>query len=521
MTLIWLARFLAFALLLVPAGAAAEWHEATSTHFVVYSEGSPESVREFAMKLERFDKALRVINGMADEDLGPSNRVTVYVLENVQAVRKLARASSYIAGFYIARAEGPMIFTPRRAGDGGRFDLDAETILLHEYAHHFLFQNWAAAFPIWFVEGFSEFMSTARFQPDGGVDIGLPATHRAAGMAFGAPLPIATLFAGDRKFSAVQRESTVYGRGWLLTHFLSFEPARAGQLKAYIAGINGGKTSLQSARDSFGDLGRLDRELDSYFNRRKLKYMRLPPQQVQIGAVTVRPLRRGEAAVLQLRMQSDRGVDLKLAKALVPSFRRAAAPFPADPSVQASLAEAEYDAGNLAEAEAAADRAIAAEPGNVDALTYKAMVAIARAKADPAATAATWRAVRQRILAINKADPNDPFPFILFYQSFDAEGAEPSANAMTGLLRAYELAPYDQSVRQMVAYRHLRDGKTAEARAALAPIAYSPHGGSRAAAMQAVLAALDEQGNAAALALWDRQKADEEKAAKDAKKSDE
>jgi tetratricopeptide (TPR) repeat protein len=218
-------------------------------------------------------------------------------------------------------------------------------------------------------------------------------------------------------------------------------------------------------------------------------------------------------------MQSDRGVNLKDAKALVPQFRRAAAPFPADPSVQASLAEAEYDAGNLAEAEAAADRAIAAEPGNVDALTYKAMVAMARAEADPAANAATWRPVRQRILAINKTDPDDPFPFILFFRSFAAEGAEPTANAVTGLLRAFELAPYDEGLRQTVGYRHLQDGKADAARAALAPIAYNPHGGERAAAMQAVVDALDSGGAPAALALWDRQKADEGKAGKEETKA--
>jgi hypothetical protein len=147
------------------------------------------------------------------------------------------------------------------------------------------------------------------------------------------------------------------------------------------------------------------------------------------------------------------------------------------------------------------------------------MVAMARAEADPAASAATWRAVRQRILAINKTDPDDPFPFILFVRSFAAEGAEPTANAVTGLLRAFELAPYDEGLRQTVGYRHLQDGKADAARTALAPIAYNPHGGERAAAMQAVIDALDSGGAPAALALWDRQKADEGKAGKEETKA--
>ena len=39
--------------------ASAEWVEATSRHFVVYSDESPEKVREFTEKLERFDRAVR------------------------------------------------------------------------------------------------------------------------------------------------------------------------------------------------------------------------------------------------------------------------------------------------------------------------------------------------------------------------------------------------------------------------------------------------------------------------------
>ena len=36
---------------------------------------------------------------------------------------------------------------PRRAGDGGQYKLDPQTVLFHEYAHHFMLQNAAAAYP--------------------------------------------------------------------------------------------------------------------------------------------------------------------------------------------------------------------------------------------------------------------------------------------------------------------------------------------------------------------------------------
>ena len=492
--------------LLAPAAAHAEWYEASSVHFRVFAEGKPETVRDFATRLERFDKGMRYLNGLADEDLGPANRVTVYVLPNVEAVRRLARGGDGVAGFYIPRAGGSVAFTPRRAGDGSRWDLDAETILLHEYSHHFMLENYASAvFPGWFIEGFAEFNATARFDPDGSIGFGIPALHRAYELVLTESMPIETLFGSEagRKPSTPANEM-IYSWGWLLTHYLTFEPSRRGQLTAYLSALGSGKTGLEAARSAFGDLHILDRDLKAYRKRRRLSFHSIAAVALPIGPVAVRALRPGEEAIMDLRIRSDRGVNDEQAKSLVTEMRRAAAPFPNDPAVQSALAEAEYDANNFDSAEAAADRAIAADPSNVEALTYRGRVAMARAMAsktpvDPA----TWNEVRHRMLAANKADPNDPSPFILFYDSFRAQGIAPTVNAVKGLQRAFELAPQDRMLRMRVARQYLVDGKGAEARTILVPLAFDPHGGAAGVAIQAVVAKIDEGGAAAALSFWD------------------
>ena len=43
----------------MPAAAHAEWKEATTTNFIVYSEGGEAQLREFATKLEKFNYVLR------------------------------------------------------------------------------------------------------------------------------------------------------------------------------------------------------------------------------------------------------------------------------------------------------------------------------------------------------------------------------------------------------------------------------------------------------------------------------
>ena len=207
---------------------------------------------------------------------------------------------------------------------------------------------------------------------------------------------------------------------------------------------------------------------------------------------------------MDVRIRSKRGVDEAQAKALVPLVRKAAAPFPNDALAQVTLAEAEYDARNYAEAEAAADRAIAADPKSVEGLIYKGRARVAMASAAANTDAAVWKEARKWFLAANKIEPDDPEPLMLFYSSFLAAGAQPTVNATLGLAWALKLAPQDSSLRWMLAQQHLRDGKAAEARAALAPVAFDPHGGTQAEAAAGILAKLDTGGVKAALEAWEK-----------------
>ena len=503
-TLIKLACLALFACL--PAAANAERREASSKHFLVYSEGSAQSVQDFAAKLEKFDQAMRLRLGLDDGDFGPANRVTVYVVDDATAVRRLGRfaLSSSVYGFYSGRASGSIAVVPRSSGASGLGSLEPATILLHEYSHHLMMQNAASAYPAWFREGFAEFNSTARFEKDGSIGFGAPANHRAWGLVGMDPLPIETLFSPNRrKLSQAQWEATVYGRGWLLTHYLMFVEKRSGQLAKYIAALNGGTASVEAARAAFGDLDALDRELRAYVKQKRLPYARLRAEALAPAPIALRTLRPGEAAIMDLRMRSHVGVTKEDAARVARDMAKAAASWPTDPAVQSALAEAQFDAGNLDAAEAAAARALAADPGNVSALTYRARIAMARARAAPQPDPAAWKEVRRLIALANRADPNDPEPLILYFQSFTAQGLAPTRNAVEGLLQAHALAPQDSGLRMNVARQLLVDGKSGEARRALAPLAYDPHGGALGQAVAAIVAKLDEAGDKGALEAWD------------------
>jgi tetratricopeptide (TPR) repeat protein len=296
-------------------------------------------------------------------------------------------------------------------------------------------------------------------------------------------------------------QSSLYARGWLLTHFLTFEPSRQGQLANYIRKLNDGAGTLQSAREAFGDLKQLDRDLDRYMQRKKMSYWNLAADKITIGPITVRDATAAENALMDVKIRSRRGVNEAQAKELLPLVRRAAAAFAKDPFAQATLAEAEFDAGSLAEAEAAADRALAANPKYVDALIYKARAQMAAATKAGLRDKERWSGIRKLIVAANRADPNDPEPLILFYRSFLEQGIEPTPNATQGLLIASAAAPQDRTLRMNVALQMLRDGKAAEARRALMPIAFDPHADQTGKAAAQLLAKLDSDGVKAALDL--------------------
>lgn len=138
----------AVAALFLAFPAKAEWNQASSAHFVIYSEQRPEVLRAFATKLEKFDGAVRALRQMRDLPLSQGNRVTIFVVRDDKEVRRLAgEGGSFLRGFYYPSAAGSIAFVPRRQ-DGG--DLaDDITIVLHEYSHHLMMQDLSKPYPEW------------------------------------------------------------------------------------------------------------------------------------------------------------------------------------------------------------------------------------------------------------------------------------------------------------------------------------------------------------------------------------
>jgi tetratricopeptide (TPR) repeat protein len=467
------------ALLLAALPAHAKWHESSSDHFVIYADQNPESIRKFSERLERYHGAMSYFLQLNTKKPSPSSRVTIYVVRDKAEVRKLFGGDNkFVAGFYIPRAGGSMAIIPKVESGDSEWNLSGEDILYHEYAHHFMYGASSQSYPLWLSEGFAEFYAKTKFEKDGAVGLGLPATQRAMELAFSVNVPIERLL--DTKAYRANKSKAYdefYGRSWSLFHYLAFEESRKGQLSKYLQLINQRTPELEAAKTAFGDLAALDKELARYLRQSRLKYVKIEPAALKVGTITVRALDAGEAAIMPVQIRSKRGVNKESAPELLPDARKIAAQFPQNAAVMAALSEAEYDAGNVIEAIAAANAALAIDPNTINAHLQKsfAMARQAEAISDPNERRKAWKAVRDQLVKINEIENDHPLPLMHYFLTFVRSGAKPTANAVQGLEWALELAPYDIALRFNVARQQMIERRFDDVVQTLGPVANNPH----------------------------------------------
>jgi len=252
----WIALLLALA----PSVAHAEWRRATSKHFIVYSQASPNELKQSVVELERYDQLLRLLSiSKPDEDSAP---LTVFTVANAEMVGDLINQHD-AAGVYIVGPLGPIAIVPRITSYGRQDDFTPEVVLFHEYAHHYMLQNYTAAYPGWFVEGYAELLGATTFDSDGSARVGNVATYRLMDRQVGTPIPISELLANDitkTRYDAF----AFYSEAWLLTHYLVFNDTRSPQLHKYLALVSNGVKGPDAAKQAFGDVIKLAADYNSY-----------------------------------------------------------------------------------------------------------------------------------------------------------------------------------------------------------------------------------------------------------------
>ena len=477
----------AVAAMSVPASAA--WNVAQSKHFVIYADDNPKHLNEFATQLERFDQAVRSATRMDDPEIGNGNRLTVFVVPTEKDVRALmGDKTGFFAGFYIGRVAGSLAYVPKRMEYEGP---DKNAIFFHEYTHHLMKQDLERPYPEWYVEGFAEFFAAPQFDRDGSVWLGRVVQGRAYGLLEGPQLPLETLFKGMQPGMTNAQRDVFYGKGWLLAHYLLMDQRRHGQLGAYLTALSNGASATDSARQVFGDLTILDKELEAYKKRPLMKFQ-VPASAIRLQPISVIPLSACASQVILMRGKIKLDQKPAEAETLAAQVRPIAAQCPDDELVETTLAEAELDADHADAAKNAAEHALKANPQSTEAMVLKGRAMSEQADAtEGPGRHAKFEQARQALIAANKLDTEDPEPLYEFYRTFPREGVRPTTNALAALHYASDLAPQDLGVRMNSAIAYLNEGKAKEARATLTVVAYSPHVDQMGDVAKRMIAAID------------------------------
>ena len=477
------------ALFASPAHAADDiWKRADTQHFTIYSTGDEDDLTAFARDLERFDGLLRFWYDKPDRP--GKDPITIYLLDGSRGVQKLL-GSRGVAGYYSPHIEGTYAVAHR--GGGGWRSLTGQRVLFHEYAHHFMFNEFAVPAPAWLIEGFAEFLATVEFGEDGIWTYGKPATHRGAELRYFDDAQIERLLSwpdGERRLIA-----GFYGWSWGLTHMLYTAPDRGARISAYIERLSAGEKPLPAARAVFGDLRQLERQLERHV-RGDIEYGVSSETFPWSQDVALSTLPVAEGRMLELHLRRMGGHKLEDTRDDLAAFAQAGA-LSADAYAEMAMAEMwleererekykeEHEDDDAVEdkemggpyfvaAEAAADRALALDASHLRANIVKGRILSHRLYEDGNTDGEAWAQARRHFQIANRTDPTNAEALYRFARSYAREGRE-GPMMHDAYLAAFKRAPQTRAFRVGLAYDLARLGRHDDGIALLQMLANDPH----------------------------------------------
>ena len=115
-------------------------------------------------------------------------------------------------------------------------------MLFHEYAHHFMWQYAANAYPAWYIEGFAEYFATARFERRR-IDLGNFSPGRIASIVQGNWLPMDRVLFGQPRELDREGMARYYAQSWLIAHYFYSTAERQAALRRYLAAARTGRSA--------------------------------------------------------------------------------------------------------------------------------------------------------------------------------------------------------------------------------------------------------------------------------------
>ena len=493
----------------VAGPACAEWRRAETEHFIIHGDVSERTLRTYATKIERFDALLRTYYPIRSDVQIP--KLEIYLADGARDMRRiLPGGSDGIAGFY--SADAGRIYTVTNISNP-----EAMSTLFHEYAHHFMFQMSAEAYPSWFVEGFAEYYSTVVMEPEkievGREDRGRMLMFTQLGANEWAPLADVLKWRISRSGRA--RVFDYYAQAWGLTHYLMSTPERQRMLSQYLNAVIRGADPITAMQTSTGRTSvELQNDMRRYFLGRITYYT--PQIDIPMPEVAISTLDADQGALVWFDLRLDEtpivvppdndpddprseGRRAEMAREaarhraeLITDALAAAARRPGQRMAMLVAARAHRLNGDPAAGLAALQPLLSATSTDADALRIAAALLMDQVKAEPEAGNTPSRR-RLATSYLGQAMEHKPLDFRIYLGLNDTrrgQTAYPNANDISTLEVATALAPQADENRLRLAEAYMARSLWNEAKTMLDPVANAPHPGADRVRARTMLAAI-------------------------------
>jgi Flp pilus assembly protein TadD len=494
----------ALMLVIASAGSAeARWLRAESPRFIVYSDGDERSLREYVQQLEVYDAILRWRHGIDPGGI-PQRKLELYLVGNQRQLQAInPRISTDTLGFYWA-GDTDLFGTAVRA----RGDM---ATTFHEYAHHFMFQHFAAGYPSWLVEGYAEYFMTAEIRPNR-IRIGLHNENRAYWLANASWMPLEVILTRNTwEMGNSEAVAMYYAQSWALTHYFLGDAVRVRQLLAYVHNIRAGLDSVEAMETATGmTIRQLNEALQRYVRAGiPVTVLRENTFPVPDVTVTTLPPSADDLILLRQRLRAGWGREDDEVLGLI---RQRAARHRGDRMAELTLASAEIMRGDRPSGQAILSDWISAHPDDAEALQAMGWAYLldlldgprgeALGTEDHARINAQMDTARGYLARAYQADPDDYRTLMMLSTLRTGSPDFPNENDLNTLYAAFELAPQVSTVRFAYARALLHASEYNEAINVLLPLATDPHSRTFAAHARGLIEQA-EMARAGLLIEWD------------------
>jgi tetratricopeptide (TPR) repeat protein len=282
------------------------WLQVQTPNFTVITDTNEKQGRRIATQFEQMRAFFHTILPHAADDASPILVLALKDKKGFEALEPeayLAKGQLTLAGYFLRTQETNFILL--------RLDAEGEhpfATVYHEYTHFMVRKSeWL---PLWLNEGLAEFYQNTDIR-DKDVLIGQASVNDILYLRQNRLLPLTTLLTVDHNSPYYHEEnkgSVFYAESWALTHFLEVNDKQnnTDRIRQYAQLLIQGKDSVSAAQQAFGDLKKLQTQLDNYVGQAAFGAFKMNASfPVDPASFQIKPISEPQANAIRARVLID------------------------------------------------------------------------------------------------------------------------------------------------------------------------------------------------------------------------